>query len=136
MECMVELVNDNREVAVITKSEEESAENCISVLHRIISCVMEAKAEFCRSIKPRFFLLDSADIKGSFSPDNLFDMADVRRALILPEWREEILSDSGKRPMDIFKLLLCMQWLTHCMVLPLPYRLQLCSAVSKGRGQL
>ena len=113
VECMVELVNDKRELAVITKSEEESADNCISVFHRIIGCVMEAKAEFCCSIKPRFFLIDSADMKGSLSPDNLFDMAGVGRALMWPERREDILSVSGKRPMDLSKLLLCMQRLTH-----------------------
>ena len=113
VECMVELVNDNREVLVITKSEEESAENCISVLHRIISCVMDAKAEFCRSIKPRFFLLETTGMKGSFSLDNLFDISDVGRALICPDRREEIRSISGRTPVDISKLLLCMQRLTH-----------------------
>ena len=113
VECMVELVNDNREVAVLTKSEEESAENCISVFHRIISCVMEIKAEFCRSIKPCFFLLETTGMKGSFSLDNLFDISDVGRALICPDRREEIRSISGRKPNDISKLLLCMQRLTH-----------------------
>ena len=60
VECMVELVG-NKRLVVITKSEEDTAENCISVFNRVISCVMEAKAEFCHSVKPQFFLLDCTD---------------------------------------------------------------------------
>jgi GTPase SAR1 family protein len=80
VECMVELVNDNKGVAVITKSEEDAKENCVNVFHRIISCVMEAKAEFCHSIKPELFLLDpqSSDYLDN---DKLFAMSDVERVL-------------------------------------------------------
>ena len=60
VECMVELVNGNKGVAVITNSKESNRENCARIFHRIISCVMEAKAEFCYSIRPQFFLLDPA----------------------------------------------------------------------------
>ena len=37
VECMVELVNCNKRLVVITKSEEDTAENCISVFSRVIS---------------------------------------------------------------------------------------------------
>ena len=66
VECMVELVNGNKGVVVITNSEENHKENGISVFRRIISCVMEAKAEFCHSIRPHFFLSSS-----SLIPHNL-----------------------------------------------------------------
>ena len=52
VECMVELVNGNKGVVVITSSEESYKESCINIFRRIVSCVMEAKAEFCHPIRP------------------------------------------------------------------------------------
>ena len=109
VECMVELVNGIKEVVVITKSIIDRAQNCTIVFSRIISCVMEAKAEFCHSIKPRFFLLDCSDTsqEGNYlSEDNLFAMSDIESILACPEkeGKEVIVSLSGKRQMDISKL--------------------------------
>ena len=59
VECMVELVGANKEVVVLTKSSKDRAENCASVFNDIVSCVMEAKAEFCHSVRLEFFLLYS-----------------------------------------------------------------------------
>ena len=112
VECMVELINDNREVVIATNSIKSRAENCTSVFIRIISCVMEAKAEFCRPFKPHFFLLDSADVKCSLIPDNLYDMDDVERVLSSPGGKEVILSRSRRSQMDVSKLL-CMHKLAH-----------------------
>ena len=112
VECMVELVNDNREVVIATNSIKNRAENCTSIFIRIISCVMEAKAEFCRPFKPDFFLLDSADLKSSLIPDNLYDMEDVERVLSSAEGIEVILSVSRRSQMDVSKLL-CMHKLAH-----------------------
>jgi hypothetical protein len=112
VECVVELLNAKKEVAVVTKSGEESTEICIGVFHRIISCVMEVKAEFC-ALKPRFFLLDAVDSTDSINQDSLFDMEDVGRALSSPQEEKVILSVSGRRPTDLSKLMLCMQRLTH-----------------------
>ena len=79
VECMVELVNGNKGVVVVTNSKPCNKENCVGIFHQIISCVMEAKAEFCHSIKLQFFLLDpsqSADYL-RIHEDNLFAMSDV-----------------------------------------------------------
>ena len=81
VECMVELVNGNKQVVVITNSEESNKENCISVFRRIISCVMEAKAEFCHSIRPHFFLFDPSQSADYLHDDNLCSMNDVERVL-------------------------------------------------------
>ena len=81
VECMVELVNGNKGVVVITNSEENNKENGISVFRRIISCVMEAKAEFCHSIRPHFFLLDPSQSADYLHEDNLCSMDDVERVL-------------------------------------------------------
>ena len=81
MECMVELVNGNKGVVVIAKSKEDTKENCVNVLHGITSCVMEAKAEFCQSIRPQLFLLDRSQSADYLHEDNLFSMSDVKRVL-------------------------------------------------------
>jgi hypothetical protein len=74
---------------------------------------MEVKAEFCASLKPRFFLLDSVDSTDSLNQDSLFDIEDVGRVLSCPQAEKVILSVSGRRPADFSKLMLCMQRLTH-----------------------
>ena len=89
MECMVELVNNSRDIVVILRSEEDLVENCISMFNKIISCVMEAKAEFCHSSKLQFFLLDPTDSE-YLSEDNRFGMAAVER--VLTEGKEERLN--------------------------------------------
>ena len=100
VECMVELVN-GKEVVVTTKSIEDRAQNCTIVFSKIISCVMEAKSEFCHSIKPQFFILYCTDEAIDYlSDDNLFAMSDVDKALIHYEGNSWILSVSGKVQMD------------------------------------
>ncbi len=71
VECMVELVDTNKGVVVMTKSRKEREDNCIRSFNDIISCVMEAKADFCPSFRPRFYLLDSTD---EADKNNLFAM--------------------------------------------------------------
>jgi hypothetical protein len=83
VECMVELVNDRREVAVITKSEEERAENSLGVFGRIVHCVMEVKAVTPSNLAS-FCLILWMRRTSSCSPDNRFDMTDVGKVLICP----------------------------------------------------
>ena len=98
VECMVELVNGNKGVVVITNSEEDVKENCASVFHRIIRCVMEAKTEFCHSITPQFFFLDPSQSADYLHEDNLFAMSDVEGVLASHEGRD-VLSITGKTQM-------------------------------------
>ena len=95
VECMVELVNGNKGVVIITHSEDDAKENCISVFHRVISCVMEAKAKFCHPIRPQFFLLNPSQSADYLHEDNLFSMSDVERVLASHEGRV-VVSISGK----------------------------------------
>ena len=117
MECMVELVSANKEVVVLARSDKDTIANCASVFNSIVSCVMEAKAEFCHSISPHFFLLDSTDEADCLSPDNLFVMKDVERILISPQGGEMVVvSANGRRKMKLAKV----KWflkLTHWHVL-------------------
>ena len=95
VECMVELVNGNKGVVVITHSEEDMKDSCVSVFHRVISCVMEAKAKFCHSIRPQFFLLNPSQSADYLHEDNLFAMSDVERVLTSHEVRV-VLSVTGR----------------------------------------
>ena len=99
MKCMVELVNGNKGVVVITHSEDDAKENCISVFHHVISCVMEAKAKFCHSIGPQFFLLNPSQSAGYLHEDNLFAMSDVERVLTSREGRV-VLSINGNGELE------------------------------------
>ena len=96
VECMVELVNSNKGVAVITKADTDSIENCVSVFHRIISCVMEAKAEFCHSIRPQSFLLDSSSEADYDNEDKLFAMSEVEEVLTTTQGAKMAVSVNGR----------------------------------------
>ena len=99
VECMVELVNGNKGVVVFTNSKESNKENCARIFRRIISCVKEAKAEFCYSIRPHFFLLDPAQSTDCINEDHLFAMSDVERVLASRD-KKVVLSVTGKRSLE------------------------------------
>ena len=115
VECMVEMVDGCKGVVVTTKSKQDTAENCVSVFNKIISCVKQAKTEFCPNISPHFFLLGSTNEADYLNPDNQFAMSDVEKALqhLEEKW---VVSFSGKKRMERSKLS-CMQTVTlwHCM---------------------
>ena len=112
VECRVELVNTNTGVAVCTRSTYDKAENCTSIFHNILRCVMETKAEFCHSIKPQFFLLDSTQGVDYLSEHNQFPITDLEDMLTSPEGKEGIVSISGKKQIHHTKLFY-MRKLTH-----------------------
>ena len=103
VECMVELVDDKKGIAVVTKSEEDQVENCISVFNRIVSCVMEAKAEFCYSIRPQFFLLDPTTSADYLHKDNLFALCDVKK--VLNEGKDVVISVTGNVRLNRSKII-------------------------------
>ena len=117
VECMVEFVNGNKDVAVTTKSKSDWEDNCTTVFRRIIGCVMEAKAEFCHSIMPQFFLLDCTDEAVDYlSEYHQFAISDIASVLARPEGRKVIISISGNKQMEISKLL-SMHTFTHWHIL-------------------
>ena len=99
VECMVELANANKKVVVLTRSTKDGIENCATVFNNIVSCVMEAKAEFCHSVRLEFFLLDSTSEADYHSVDNLFAMRDVERVLMSEDGgaKVNIVSTSGNQ---------------------------------------
>ena len=89
--------------------------NCISVFNSIIKCVMQAKTEFCHSIKLKFYLHNSPQAihtspKALLNDDHLFAMSDVERAL--SQRRDMVISISGMGRMTCSKI-------THLLTLSL-----------------
>ena len=120
---MVELVSANREVVVLTKSTTDRAENCAAVFNDIVSCVMEAKAEFCHSVRLEFFLLDSTSEADYHSADNLFAMRDVDKVLTSADGRAEVIvSASGKREMERSKLLCLRNFTLWYSLFPMDFK--------------
>ena len=109
--CIVELVHDNRGVVIRVNSESAKAEVCATVIKELIQCVLEAKAEFCHTVRPQFFLLNSTSEVDYLNPDNLFAMSEVNLALT-SEGIDMILSAEGKGKMKCSKVL-WMRKLTH-----------------------
>ena len=98
VDCMVELVNGNKGVVVITSSIHKAKQNCIDVFKCVVSCVMEAKEDFCHSFQPQFFLFDPSQSADYLNEDSLFAMSDVKSVLSLPPHEGQVvLSVNGKR---------------------------------------
>ena len=98
VECEVD-IDISKEIVVSICSKQQS-KKALTVFNSIISCVMEAKAEFCNSIQLKCFLLDKV---GCLSEDNLFQIEDAERVLM--EQNEEIISVRGDTTMSSSKLL-------------------------------
>ena len=123
VECMVELAGANREVVVLTRSTKDRAENCATVFNDIVSCVMEAKAEFCHSVRLEFFLLDSTREADYHSADNLFPMGRVERVLTSADGRAEVVvSATGKRQMERSKLLCLRNFTLWYSLFPMDFK--------------
>ena len=82
VEYIVEVVNDNKGISVITKYKENS-EKWATVLGKIIDKAMQAKAEFCNAVSLHHFVLKSGSVDtASYSdPENLFDISDIERVI-------------------------------------------------------
>lgn len=105
VECVVELVNANKDAVIVTRSKNDGTEDCTSVFNQLVACMMEIKLEFCHSISPQFFLLDSADEADYLSRDNMFAMSDVEKELAAPDTEQVLSSITGKRTMEHSKFL-------------------------------
>ena len=111
MDCMVELVNGSKGFVVFSKSSEGRAEECITVFTNVVSRVMVAKAKFCHSIKPQFFLLDSSAESDYLNEDHQFAVSEVESALV--EGNPVAISEGrGRGKLELSKLQF-MRKLTH-----------------------
>ncbi len=72
---------------------------------------MEVKDEFCPSLNPCYYLLDSTDPDDYLSRDNLFDMRRVENILTSPQDKRVVISTTGTRTMKCSRFE-CMRQLT------------------------
>jgi hypothetical protein len=82
VECIAEVVNDNKGIVVITKSKENS-EEWAAILGKIIDKAMQAKVEFCNAVSLHHFVLKpKSDNTSCYSdPKNLFCIHDIERVV-------------------------------------------------------
>ena len=110
-------------MVVLTRSTKDRAENCATVFNDIVSCVMEAKTEFCQSLRLEFFLLDSTSQADYHSADNLFSMRDVEEVLTSADGRAEVIvSASGKRQMERSKILCLRNFTLWYSLFPMDFK--------------
>lgn len=98
VECTVENVNNSRGIVIITKSKEYYKSECTKVLFRIVSKILEAKSEFCRTNVLKQYFLNSGD-SSSYSDENkLFFVDEVER--VMREGKSAAVSISGRAFLD------------------------------------
>ena len=111
VECRVELIESSKSVVVATRSRKVYSENCVTIFSNIINCVMEAKTEFCHTIKPKFFLLDSNSEADYLVKNNHFAISEAE-SVLRSSRKSVVVSITGKKDMERSKLL-CMRKLTY-----------------------
>ena len=120
VECMVELVNGNKGVALLMRTMHDRQEMCVDIFYRILMCVMEAQEEFCHSIRPQFFLLDSTDEADYLNEDNLFSMNDIQQAFTHPKDSRMIISVTGMKAIKLSRVLFLLK-LTLWNIFPMDF---------------
>ena len=114
VECIVEVVNDNKGIVVITKYK-ENTEEWAAALSKIIDKAMQAKAEFCNAISLHHFILTSkSDDTSCYSdPENLFDIHDIER--VIRQRKNEVMSVGGHNSLDASHLRILRRYSGTCL---------------------
>ena len=97
VECIVEVVNNNKGIVVITKSKQDSKE-WASILSEIINKTLQAKAEFCSTVSLYHFLLKSDDTSSFNNEDKLFEIAEIER--VIKKGKKGVVSVNGRTFLD------------------------------------
>ena len=107
VECIVEVVNENKGVVVVVKSRKQHTYQCIHMLTQIADVVTEAKAEFCNSVSLRYFIMKSDDPSSYSNEDKLYDVNQVKSAI--ENNNETVFSINGRQTftLESLKLLKC-----------------------------
>ena len=105
VQCRVEVVKSSRAVVVRVESVDKQGEaHCAAIMMKLVKCVMEAKAEFCHSMKPSYYLLDSVSEAHCLDHDNRFAMEEVE-AMLASQEKNVVVSVEGKKVMPCSKVL-------------------------------
>ena len=105
VECIVELVNENKGVVVIVKSREQHMYQCIHMLTQIADVITEAKTEFCSSVSLRHYILNSKDPSSYSNEDKLYDVNLIKSAIEKAD--EVVRSANGHKTLtlEMFKFI-------------------------------
>ena len=95
VECVVEVVNENKGVVVVVKSRKQHTYQCIHMLTQIANIVTEAKTEFCKSVPLRHYILNSDDPLSYKNEDKLYDVSVIKSDM--ESKKETIVSVSGRQ---------------------------------------
>ena len=123
VECFVEMINKNRGIIVVTKSEIAQITTCTKMLFEIIRKIHQAKEEFCETISLQEYYLhvnDSttfidvnkldSDYPIASTGDTLFLSSDIAR--VLKDSKEFIISINGRTSLKVIKVS-CLQEYVH-----------------------
>ena len=97
VECIVEIVDDNKGLVAIAKAEECSDEP-FAILGKIVSIAMKAKGEICDIVPVQHFLMDSDNPQSFEDKDKLFEINDIER--VIKEGKKKVVSVSGRNFLD------------------------------------
>ena len=106
VECVVEVVKQNKGVVVMIKGKEEFENDCTRVLLEIFSKVLEAKQEFCHSLVAKSYLIHPDDMSKIVIPSvedlHLIDMREIKEALTKNE--NAVVSTDGQKTLSLSHL--------------------------------
>ena len=102
VECIVELVNENKGVVVIVKSRKQHIYQCIHMLTQIADVITEAKTEFCSSVSLRYYIMNSNDPSSYSNEDKLYDVNLIKSAVEKSD--EVVRSASGHQTLTLERL--------------------------------
>ena len=107
VECIVEVVNENKGVVVVVKSRKQHTYQCIHMLTQIVNVITEAKTEFCNSVSLQRYILNSDDLASYNNEDKLYDVNLIKTAMENKD--EVVISASGCQTFTLenLKLLKC-----------------------------
>ena len=125
IECVVEVVKQNKGVLVMVRGSQDMEVECGCVLAAVVEKVLDARQEFCHSLVASMYLVDPHDMRRKVVPTveelHLFDISEVKQALKEPEGDVMIVSVDGRRYLPAAQLrrhnmwskFLSLQWMLY-----------------------
>ena len=99
VEAVVEVVKQKRAVLVMVRGSSDKQVECGDILNKVVMKVVEAKSEFCNSLKANVYIVDPEDLKLTTIPEadqlQLFKTTNIQEVLL--RGSEGAVSRDGKR---------------------------------------
>ena len=112
VECVVEVVKQNKGVVVMVTGKEEFDKDCSCVFSELVGKVLEAKQEFCHSLVANHYLISPDDMSKNLIPSvkdlHFFDMREIKEALTTNE--NAVVSTIGHKTLSLSRLQIQRMW--------------------------